>query len=472
MYRWYFMHLFYRQIIQGFLLKNLVLLAVLASGISCSLNSDEISTDPSHKLRFSADTIFFDTIFTEIPSVTKRLRVYNDQSTAVSVASIALADPNTPYIITINGIRGTAFEAIRILANDSILVLLEADISDRDSLSPYVVEDQLKFSTNGNQQEVSVLSWGQDANYLKDAILPCNTIWTAGKPYVIYDHVLVDSLCTLIIEPGTRIFSHLGSNIYVKGSIKVNGEADNRVLFMNDRFDGDFALFPGQWGGITFLEGSQGNEIRYTDIRNAEVGIWLGTPDDDDFPDLTIENSIIENTTGPCIIAFTSDLEMTNCLLNNSGQFAFAGLAGGNYVITHSTIANYAFGFFKTEPTFIVSDQIELSDGSLLQAPITLQLNNNIIWGPSSDEIELLNDGGMVFTLDMTNNLLKTTNSAYSGFNNILNEDPLFINPELFDYQLDSLSPAINTGADLGIALDLLGVGRSMPPDIGAYEKQ
>jgi hypothetical protein len=466
------MHFLSRQIVQGFLLKNLALFAILATGISCSLNSEEISTDPSHKLRFSADTIFFDTIFTEIPSVTKRLRVYNDQSTAVNVASIALADPNTPYVVTINGIRGTSFEATKILANDSILVLLEADIMARDSLSPYVVEDQLIFNTNGNQQEVSVFSWGQDANYLKDAILPCNTIWTAGKPYVIYDHVLVDSLCTLIIEPGARIFSHLGSNIYVKGSIKVNGDADDRVLFMNDRFDGDFGLIPGQWGGITFLEGSQGNEIRYADIRNAEVGIWLGTPDDNDFADLIIENSIIENTTGPSMIVFTSDLEMTNCLLNNSGQFAFAGLAGGNYVITHTTIANYAFGFFKTEPSFIVSDQIELSDGSLLQAPISLQLNNNIIWGPSSDEIELLNDGGMVFTLDMTNNLFKTTNSSYSGFSNILNEDPLFINPELFDYRLDTLSPAINAGTDLGIAIDLLGSARSTPPDIGAYEKQ
>ena len=472
MLRWYFMHSVSRYLKHVFSAQNLILLAILASGISCSLSDQEISTDPSHKLRFSADTIFFDTIFTEIPSVTKRLRVFNDRSIAVSIASIALADPNTSYLVTVNGIEGTAFEATKILANDSILILLKANINDRDSLSPYVVEDQLKFTTNGNNQEVSVFSWGQDANYLKDSVLVCNTTWTAGKPYVIYDHILVDSLCTLNIEPGTRIFSHLGSNIYIKGSLKVNGAADDRVLFINDRFDGNFGLYPGQWGGIVFLEGSKNNEMRYSDVRNAEVGIWLGTPDDDDLADLVLENCIIENMSASGVLAFTSDLEMTNCLVNNAGQFAFAGLAGGNYILQHNTFANYAFGFFKTQATFVVTDQLELSDGSIIEGPINLELNNNIIWGPSADELELLNETGLDFNFNMSNNLLKTTDETFVGFNNIINEDPLFIDPENFDYQLDNLSPAINTGTDLGIAIDLLGNTRSSPPEIGAYEKQ
>jgi hypothetical protein len=400
------------------------------------------------------------------------LRVYNDNSSAVNIATISLADPNTPYIITVNGIKGTAFEATRILANDSILILLEANIVNRDSLSPFVVEDQLLFSTNGNNQEVFVFSWGQDANYLKDSVLACNTTWTAGKPYVIFDHVLVDTLCTLNIDAGTRIFSHLGSKIFIKGSIKVNGTADNRVLFINDRFDGDYSLFPGQWGGILFLEGSKNNEIRYADIRNAEVGIWLGTPDADNLADLVLENCIIENMSESAVLAFTSDLEMTNCLLNNSGQFVFGALAGGNYVLQHNTIANYSFGFFKSQPTFVVTDQLELSDGSTIEGAIDLVLNNNIIWGIGADEIELHNDTGLGFNLVMTNNLLRTTNEQFTGFGNILNIDPLFIDPELFDYQLDSLSPAINMGTDIGINIDLLGNTRSIPPDIGAYEKQ
>ena len=472
MFRWYFMFSITRYLKKILIPQNILLLAILASGFSCSLSDQEISTDPSHTLRFSTDTIFFDTIFTQIPSVTKRLRVFNDHNSAVSVATIALADLNTSYLITVNGIEGTAFEATKILANDSILILLKANINNRDSLSPYVVEDRLVFSTNGNSQEVSVFSWGQDANYLKDSVLACNTTWTTGKPYVIYDHVLVDSLCTLNIDPGTRIFSHLGSNIYIKGSLKVNGTAADRVLFMNDRFDGNFALYPGQWGGIVFLEGSTGNEIRYADIRNAEVGIWLGTPDDDNLADLVLENCIIENMSGSGVLAFTSDLEMTNCLVNNAGQFAFGGLAGGNYTLLHNTLANYGFGFFKAQATFVVTDQLELSDGSVVEGAVNLELNNNIIWGSSSEEIEMANETDLEFNLVMSNNLLRTTDEIFVGFNNIINEDPLFIDPENFDYQLDSLSPAINNGASLGIAIDLLGITRSNPPDIGAYEKQ
>lgn len=472
MHRWYFMlrvSSYLKLIIST---QNILLLAILASGVSCSLNSEDFSTDPSLTLRFSNDTIFFDTIFTEIPSVSKRLRVYNDHSGALNIATISLADPNTPYTITVNGIKGTAFETTRILANDSILILLEANIGNRDSLSPYIIEDHLLFSTNGNNQEVFVLSWGQDANYLKDSVLACNTTWKAGKPYVIYDHVLIDTLCTLNIEPGTRIFSHLGSKIFVKGSIKVNGTAAERVLFINDRFDGDYSLFPGQWGGILFLEGSKNNEIRYADIRNAEVGIWLGTPDADNLADLVLENCIIENMSESAVLSFTSDLEMTNCLLNNSGQFVFGAIAGGNYVLQHNTIANYSFGFFKSQPTFIVTDQLELADGSTIEGSIEMVLNNNIIWGIGADEIELHTDTGLGFNLMMTNNLLRTTNEQFTGFDNILNDDPLFIDPELFDYKLDSLSPAINQGASLGIGIDLLGNVRSIPPDIGAYEKQ
>ena len=466
------MHLTFGHFFHFLSLKNLFLAGIIASSLSCSLSSEEISTDPSVKLRFSADTIFFDTIFSEIPSISKRLRVFNDHNKAINIASIKLVDANTPYSITVNGVEGISFGTTKILAKDSILVLVKADITGRGVDSPYVVEDQLQFSTNGNNQEVSIFSWGQDANYLKDSVLVCNTTWTAGKPYVIFDHVLVDTLCTLTIEPGTRIFSHIGSNIYVKGSIKVNGVADDRVLFMNDRFDGNYANYPGQWGGIIFLEGSKDNEIRFADIRNADIGVWLGTPDDDDIADLVIENSIIENMAQYALLAFTSDLEMTNCLLDNVGEIAFAGFAGGNYQLKHNTIVNYGYGFFKRQPSFVVSDQVELSDGSIIQAPVNLTFQNNIIWGSSTEEVSLLNEAGENFVLSMSNNLLKTTNDVFTGFDNIINSDPLFKDSEAFNYQLDSLSPAINAGTNLGIMLDLPGNARTAPVDIGAYEKQ
>ncbi len=469
--RWVFMGR--ASVIKGlFKPHNLLLGLLLGAGFSCVLNKDEIATDPSLTLRFSADTVFFDTIFSEIPSISKRLRVYNDHSQAVSIASIALASANSPYYLTVNGARGQRFANTRILANDSILLIIEANLSPRDSTSPYVVEDQLRFVTNGNQQEVAVFSWGQDANYLKDSVLTCNAVWQAGKPYVIYNSILIDSLCTLTVGPGVRIFSHPGATIYIKGALRIEGSAEDRVLLMNDRFDGNYPHYPGQWGGLVFLEGSKNNRIKFADIRNARVGIWLGTPDDDNEPDLVLENTIIENMSEVALLAFTSDLTMTNCLLHNSGQFVFAGLAGGNYRLQHNTLANYSFGFFKTQPVVAVTDRLELADGSVLQAPVNLELKNNIVWGISNDELILLNEAREPFTLEMLNNLLKTTEAGYEDFGNIINQDPLFIGPEEGNYQPDSLSPAIDAGADLGILFDLRQQPRQPPADIGAYERQ
>jgi len=439
---------------------------------SCSLTNEEISTDPDFKLRFSADTVFFDTIFSEIPSITKRLRVYNDNNSAISIAAINLNEEDTPYNLTLNGQQGTSFNNTKLLSNDSLLILIEAQLNDRDNDWPYVVEDKLIFSTNGNNQEVSIFSWGQDANYIKDSILTCNTTWTQGKPYVIYDNALVDSLCTLTIEPGTRIFSHNGSQIYVKGSLIAEGTSADRIIFNNDRFDEGYRDFPGQWGGITFLPGSKNNRIRYSDIRNAEYGIWLGTPDDDDIADLILENSILENMSGAALLAFTSDLEMTNCLLNNAGDVLIGLFAGGNYSLRHNTFANYGFGLFKSQPTMYLADQLVLSDGSLIAGATSLNLQNCIIWGPSSDEIIIEQLSGNEFNISMANNLLRTTDSFYSISNNIINLDPLFIDPALYNYQLDANSPAIDAGVNLGISLDLTGNPRVEPPDIGAYEKQ
>lgn len=398
--------------------------------------------------------------------------MYNYNNDAVSIATIALADVNTSYELTINGIKGTAFANTKLASGDSLLVLIDALIDNRDNDLPYVIEDQLNFNTNGNQQEVSVFSWGQDANYIKDSILVCNTTWTAGKPYVIYDNTLIDSLCTLVIEPGASIFSHFGSQIFVKGTIQANGSAEERIIFTNDRFDDDYQTFPGQWGGITFLPGSKDNHIRFTDIRNAEIGIWLGTPDEDDIPDLIIENSTLENMSNSALLAFTSDLEMNNCLLNNAGDILLGLLAGGNYTLNHNTIANYGFGLFKTQPSFVATNQLELSDGSVINGDLGLVINNCIVWGNTTDEIIFENSGSTEFSLSMSNNLLRSSNDFFNDFGNILNEDPLFIDPTVFDYQLDEGSPAIKTGKDFGFMIDLLGNPRVVPPDMGAYERQ
>ena len=436
--------------------------------VACNPFNNELKLSTIN-LRFSTDTIFFDTLLSSVTSVTKRLKVYNQEPKPITIDHINLSNTSNAFSITVNGIEGVAFNQIDLLAGDSLLILLKANLKEQNQELPFVVEEQLSFSTDVGEQVIPIIAWGQDAHFLRDSILMCNTVWQAGKPYVIYDNVLIDSLCSLTIQPGTKIYSHFGSSIFVKGTLKALGNAHSPILFTNDRFDSGFDTAPGQWGGVVFLEGSSSNSMEFTYIKNAKNGIWLGTPDTDTIPDLIITNSIIENTSGSGILSFTSDLKMTNCLVNNCGEINVACLAGGNYSFVHNTFANFGFGFFRSQPIMVLTNNLQLSDGSIILDNLTSTLENNIIWGNQLDELVLVNSTDKVFDITIKSNLIRTSDIQLDA-DNILNQDPLFVEPSAYNYRIDSLSPAINKGNNWGITIDLDSMQRDTNPDIGAYE--
>ena len=67
----------------------LVLLATI--GLSSCLDEHGFSTDPSHRLTFSTDTVAFDTLFTEVSSATHVFLVYNPGKADLRIAHTALA---------------------------------------------------------------------------------------------------------------------------------------------------------------------------------------------------------------------------------------------------------------------------------------------------------------------------------------------------------------------------------------------
>ena len=151
----------------------------------------------------------------------------------------------------------------------------------------------------------------------------------------------------MTIEPGTKIFGAKDAYIYVKGKIITEGTSDERILFQNQRHDPAYENLPGQWGGIVLLEGSHGNSMNFTTIRNAVYGIRLGSPDQDTIPDIVMKNMIIENMSNSGILAFTSDLYAENVLIDNCIEFNCGNIAGGNYTYKHCTFANYGYNFIR-----------------------------------------------------------------------------------------------------------------------------
>ncbi len=459
-------------------LKNLAFCLCITSlmfALSCKPEDEIITKNQNAFLAFSVDTVLFDTVFSTVGSISKRLKVFNRSKNAINIASLSVAGGDaSPYRIFVNGVQQVQASDQVILGGDSLLIVVQVTVDPGQQNLPFLVKDSLVFTTNANVQNVKLIAYGQDAVFYNNAVLPCNTTWTSEKPYVIRKAILVDSICRLTIQKGAKIYLSNGAYIFVKGSINVQGTAEEPILFTNDRLDAAFKNAPGQWNGIYFLEGSKDNVVNYAKIRNADIGIRLGTPDNDTIPDVIVSNTIIENMSTAGILTFTSDLYAYNTLVNNCGSYTVANLAGGHYTYEHCTFANYNFIFFRQQPSVVFSDNLILEDNSTLIADLSIKLSNTIIWGSLPEEIQVSSAGSKV-VIAASNNILRTQRQAFFPGNiqhgsNI--SFPKFVEPEAYNYRLDTLSPAKDAGILTDIALDLDGKERDDLPDIGAYERQ
>ncbi|HPA11715.1 MAG TPA: choice-of-anchor Q domain-containing protein [Bacteroidales bacterium] len=473
-------------------LKNTLLISGLVLMMIASCQKDEkINSSPSVKLSFSADTIIFDTVFTTIGSITKEISVYNKESEKIVISSINLAGGNNSrYSINVDGVPGTHFNDVEIGPNDSIFVFARVNINPGDADLPFIVTDSIVFETNGNIQDVDLVAWGQNANFiLWDTDRPglpkykivaaegVDTTWTKSLPIVVYGYAVVDSTGSLTIEPGTKVHFHSGSGlwIYKGGSLKVLGTLEEPVYFQSDRLDGFYQYLPGQWDRIWINEGAVDNVIEYAVIRNGFIGLQLETLQEYMGNQLFLNNTIIENMSGAGILTRFYLVASHNCVFTNCGQYALALTLGGSYDFRHVTIGNYWNYTVRTTPSIYVNNYYLDQNNQAVEFPFNGNFANSIIYGNQREEI-VVDDMGNDFTLKFDHCLLKTEkdiNESEIFINSLKNQDPLFVDYTVNDLQLDSISPARDIGK-IEIAntvpTDLKGVDRLESPDIGAYE--
>lgn len=461
----------------------LTLLSILLVIHSCK-KEDEVSADPSFKLTFSTDTLFYDTVFTQSGgngplSVTKQLWVSNKNSQAVK-SNIRLSG-NFPgvFILNIDGKPSTGAMGKEIRGNDSIMIFVQIYIPEGGSSLPFIINDQLIFETNGNVQEVQLIGWGQDANYFKNEVLEGSgghLVWTAEKPYVIYDSILVPAGLTLTIKAGARIHSHNNSVILVLGTLIVEGEKEKPVIFEGTRTDLDYRTRTGQWIGIRFLPRSKDNVIRHSIIRNGILGIEVDSLPVNNNPNLLLRETKIDNMLAAGLVAYSANIVAINNVISNCGQFTFYGALGGDYTLYHNTFAAYNIGFNRQNPHFLLDNSPfkNASGAVILTVPLNYRLVNNVIYGSREEELLLNNaaDGNQTFTTRIIqNNLFRTTIQALQTNDNILNKDPRFEDITNNDFRIKPDSPAKNKGISIGVLTDIYeNVRSSGTPSIGAWE--
>ncbi len=465
--------------------KYLLFLLLPLSFFSCE--REFVFLSGSEGLNFSVDTLMFDTIFTSIGSVTKNFRVYNPYDEDLIINSVELSGGElSNFRLNINGQAEERLENLKINAKDSLFVFVDITIEPDNTNSPFVVNDSVIFHSGERTQKVNLVAYGQNVELLKKANIKTTT-FTAERPYLIYDFLVVDSMETLIIEPGARLHFHNDASLIVFGSMRVNGTTDEPVSFLGDRLDDWYADKPGQWGKIQFMPGSSDNIIDNAIIKNGLMGIFVDSVGIGNSAPLKISNTIINHISQFGILTQNSKVDVTNTVIGDCGHHSVALTLGGTYNFYHCTIANYfpSWTYRNTPALFINNYFTDESGKEVINPLIEANFYNSIIHGDKYKELgfdfkkseKFANQG---VNYKFVNCLLKSGDMVLTDetkFESVwANENPNFIDYRKFNYQLDTLSFCKDIG-NIEIANmfpeDLLYSNRldDDGPDLGAYER-
>lgn len=472
-----------------YLLQILAVAVIIVSLFSCE--DDGYMTSPDAQLRFSVDSITFDTIFTTIGSTTQRFTVQNPYDESVLISRIRLAGGEySNFRLNVNGFVGDELFEIEVPAKDSIYIFVEVTIDPNGQNTPMVVQDSIEFTTNTNSQNIQLEAYGQDFKLIKSETIQTTT-WTAEKPYLVYDFAYVDSTATLTIEPGTKIYFHKDAGLYVRGNVIADGTYQEPIQFLADRLEPSYENIPDQWNGIVLFSGSHNNVFDFVSIKNANIGLQVGNIENDGFASLELTNSRIENMAYAGLFAMKSKIYAYNDVIANCGFYATALLVGGEYEFYHTTIANYWGNYgtqIRTTPSLVISNVLVVdSDNGKISYNGDLEkatFGNSIVYGNINKELELGDNGENEFNFLFDHCILQipdTTNTENKDhYIEVLKGpeyDPNFVDPyDAFNYQLDTLSSAIDIGKNeyaKQFPLDLLNKSRigDSGPDLGAYER-
>ncbi|MDX1350919.1 MAG: choice-of-anchor Q domain-containing protein [Putridiphycobacter sp.] len=433
-------------------------------------------------LTFSNDTVIFDTIFTTVGSTTKRLKLYNNSSLPVLVEDIELmGGANSPFNLNLDGVSGSKFSAIQMPKNDSLFMFVEVTLSVNNGTLPMVVEDSIRFRTNGVDQYVSLVVWGQDAYFHVNEIVSDNEPWQTDKPHVIYGIAAVgfpgiDSNLTLTIPAGAQIYAHKRSFLYVyKSTVNINGTLGNEVVFLHDRLEAFYDDNPGQWGGI-WLQQANNSTINYAIIRNAEIGLRADTTSGN--LTLAVKNTFIDNSQFYNLFLNAGPIaQFENTIFGKAGIISSYLFAGGEAQFKHCNFTNYWLGS-RGGPAFAIKNYYVVDDITYVRPYANTRFDNCVMYGNGANEIvvDTLIESPALFDVVFRNCvMLREADEIYEypNFIDIIwRENPLFKDVSSNDYTFEDGSPLNNAGNNLtGVATDIAGNSRNMAtPDIGAYE--
>lgn len=495
-------------------LYKIILIACLVSLASCR---DDFNFEPAtgSELTFSKDTVYLDTIFSNIGSSTYNLKVYNNSNRDIKIPSIRLGKgDNSNFRLMVDGMAGKSFENIELLAKDSLFIFVETtvDIKQQTNGKDFLYTDEILFQAGSNQQKVDLVTLVKDAVFLypqkfQDGSYESITIndeqiygffldendatngneleWNNDKPYVIYGYAAVPPNKTLNISAGTEIHFHRNSALvsFPTSTINAQGSIETPILFQGDRLEPNFEDTPGQWSGILIGQNSNLN-IKNAIIKNAVNGLLINANNGT----ALLENLQVYNCEESALLLATANVSGSNIVTNNCGVASLAIVNGGTYDFTHCTFANF---WNRQNQTAVIMNNGDGTNAFALNA----HFKNSIIYGNASESLLMVPANKQTnFTFKFEYSLVKFQNSGNrfdtanfpynfdntANFNNCLiaknfNEhQPYFLNTSKNELMItDKATSLINYGNPFfaqQVAEDLLGKSRLISADLGAYQ--
>ena len=453
----------------------------LLSAIIFSCKKESFITSPQAKLSTSADTLKYDTVFTSVGSVTQSFKIFNDNNQKLRLSQVKLSGgASSAFKINVDGTAANEADNIEINANDSIYVFVQVNVNPTADNLPFLLQDSILISYNGNQKFVQLQAYGQNAIFLNTVKLTGNVTWNNTLPYVILGGILIDSNATLTVQEGTRIYLHANAPFIVDGTLIVNGTKQDSVVFNGDRLDPDYKDLPAGWPGIFFSSSSKDNYLKHAIIKNAYQGIIAQDLSLNVNPKVTMSQCIVENIYDAGVLGINTNIYADNCLISNCGSNILLEL-GGDYHFINCTIASYNNFYITHKNPVLQVSNAAMQNGIILTQPLKALFQNCIFWGDNGnvdDEIVVDIKDSNPFPINFDHVLYKVKNDITNGIfdaNSIKNIDPGFdsidVSHNYYNFHLKDNSPAIDSGVITSFPKDLDDKSRDAKPDIGCYEK-
>lgn len=413
--------------------------------LTVSCEKTPFSDDREVTLTFSTDTISFDTVFTAYATPVRYVTVYNRTSRDVVLSSVTLQNGRASrFRLNVDGDTSMVARNVEIMAGDSIFIFVQANINPNDETEPFLIEDGIVFS---NGQQLTLTAWGRNAVYHRHPanswvhVIDCEN-WDHTRPHVFLDTAAIDSACVLTLQAGEEIYFANDALLLVwtAGTLRVQGTAEQPVLFTSLRQDGWYVSLPGQWSGIWFYAGSKDNIMDHAVVENATYGLRVDTNVTAN-PTLQLSNTIIRNMSFTGIFGQGARIEGDNLLLYECGAALLYLRCGGDYRFSQSTFADYwRFGSRDySYPGVILQNWYMSADGTVIPRDLSAATFTDCIIYGSRVSGEVLLDS------------VDEAEYNYSFIHSIVrggewDEDPLFVNPSEDDYHLQEDSPAVGIG--------------------------